>query len=202
LVRNEAYFKPDRPFLDGVEFRFLLVDQSRIEALRSGELDRVDAVPLQQLPTLSQDPDFTYVTSPTAGTPDFLAMNVTKPPFDNAALRQAIAWAVDREQIKAIAYFGAGEKGSEEVPTGSPWYGGTDPYAGGPDIEKAKVILAEAGITTPLTIRYLGLPQYPELLKTGEVVREQLKAIGIDSRRSASTSRSSRWTCRSGSRSS
>ncbi len=29
----------------------------------------------------------------------------------------------------------------------------------------------EAGVTTPLTIHYLGLPQYPELLKTGEVVR-------------------------------
>ena len=56
LERKDAYFKPDRPFLDGVEFRFLLVDQSRIEALRSGELDWVDAVPLQQLPTLTQTP--------------------------------------------------------------------------------------------------------------------------------------------------
>lgn len=180
LVKNESYFIPERPFLDGVDFRFMLVDQSRIEALRAGELDWVDAVPLQQLPALSQDPEFTYVTSPTAGIPDFLALNTTKAPLDNPALREAIATALDLEQIRAIAYFGAGETGSEEVPSGSPWFGGTNPYAGGPNVEKAKQILADAGITTPLTINYLGLPQYPELLKTGEVVREQLKAIGID----------------------
>ena len=56
LVKNDAYFMSGRPFLDGVDFRFLLVDQSRIEALRSGELDWVDAVPLQQLSTLSRTP--------------------------------------------------------------------------------------------------------------------------------------------------
>ena len=137
-------------------------------------------MPLQQLPALSTDPEFTYVTNPTAGIPDFLALNTTKAPFDNPVLRQAIALAVDKPQIRDIAYFGAGEVGSMEVPSGSPWYGATDPLAAGPDIEAAKAKLAEAGIETPLTINYLGLPQYPELLKTGEVVREQLKAIGIE----------------------
>jgi len=40
-------------------------------------------------------------------------------------------------------------------------------------------LLAKAGYPNGLTVDYLGLPQYPELLKTGEVVRDQLKAIGI-----------------------
>ena len=179
LKKFDGYFRQGRPYLDGVQFKFLLVDQSRIESLRSGDLDWADAVPLQSLKTLSSDPGFTYVTSPIAGIPDFLAMNTAKPPFNNKALRQAIAWALDRKQIRDVAYFGAGEVGSEEVPSGSPWFGGGDPYANGPDLVKAKAKLAEAGITTPFTIKYLGLPQYPELLKTGEVVRDQLKAIGI-----------------------
>ena len=180
LEKNPDYFKDGRPYLDGVEFRFLPVDQSRIESLRAGELDWIDAVPLQQLAALSTDPAFTYVTNPTAGIPDFLSLNTTKAPFDDPLVREAIALAVDRTQVRDIAYFGAGEVGSMEVPSGSPWFGGTDPYAAGPDIEAAKAKLAEAGVTTPLTINYLGLPQYPELLKTGEVVREQLKAIGVD----------------------
>ncbi len=180
LEKNPDYFKDGKPYLDGVEFRFLPVDQSRIESLRAGELDWIDAVPLQQLTSLTTDPAFTYVTNPTAGIPDFLALNTTKPPFDNPAVREAIALAVDKTQIRDIAYFGAGEVGSMEVPSGSPWFGGDDPYAAGPNIEAAKAKLAEAGITTPLTIDYLGLPQYPELLKTGEVVQQQLKAIGID----------------------
>jgi peptide/nickel transport system substrate-binding protein len=179
LKKNESYHEDGLPYLDEVIFRFLLVDQSRVEGLRSGELDWVDAVPLQQLPALSQDPEFTYVTNPTAGIPDYLALNTTQPPFDDPALRQAVRMAVDVDQIKDIAYFGAGERGHQEVPSGSSWF---DPAAPAMtrDVEGAKALLAEAGIQTPLTIEYLGLPQYPELLKTGEVVREQLKEIGID----------------------
>jgi peptide/nickel transport system substrate-binding protein len=179
LKKNPSYFRTGKPYLDEITFRFLLVDQSRIEALRSGELDWVDAVPLQQLPTLREDPEFNYVTSPTAGIPDYIAMNVTRPPFDNLKLRQAVAWAIDRKAIRDVAYFGAGEVGSEEVPSGSPWFGGSDPYKDGPDIDKAKALMAEAGLADGITVNYLGLPQYPELLKTGEVVRDQLKNIGI-----------------------
>jgi len=179
LEKNPDYRVEGQPALDGVEFRFLLVDQSRIEGLRGGELDWVDAVPLQQLPTLSQDPEFTYVTDPTAGIPDYLALNTAVAPFDDPKVRQAVAKAIDVNQIRDIAYFGAGEVGFQEVPSGSSWFD-TEATMPARDVEGAKALLAEAGVTTPLTIEYLGLPQYPELLKTGEVVREQLKEIGIE----------------------
>jgi peptide/nickel transport system substrate-binding protein len=178
LKRNPDYFVKAKPHLNGIVFRFAQVDQSRIDGLRSGELDWVDAIPLQQLKTLRSDQSFTYVGSTVSGIPDFLALNTKKAPFDNKALRQAIALAVDKEQIRAVAYFGAGENGGEEVPSGSPWYDGADPYAK-PDIAAAKKKMAEAGHPNGLTIDYLGLPQYPELLKTGQVVRDQLRKIGI-----------------------
>jgi peptide/nickel transport system substrate-binding protein len=180
LERNEDYFRDGLPYLDGVEFKFLLVDQSRIEALRSGELDWADAVPLQQLETLKSDEAFNYVTAPLAGIPDFLALNTTKPPFDNQALRQAVALALDLEAIRTVAYSGAGEDGLMEVPSGSTWFSGDSPYADGPDLEAARAKLAEAGYPDGLTVNYLGLPQYPELLRTGEVVRDQLREIGIN----------------------
>src|SRR5262245_43983771 len=72
LEKNATYFKSGLPHLDKVTFRFLPVDQSRIDALAAGELDWLDAVPLQQVATLKDDPRFTYVTSPVAGIPDFL----------------------------------------------------------------------------------------------------------------------------------
>ena len=40
--------------------------------------------------------------------------------------------------------------------------------------------MKEAGLSGGISVKYLGLPQYPELLKTGEVVKEQLAKIGID----------------------
>lgn len=176
----DKYHHSGEPYLDSVTFKFLLVDQSRVDALSSGELDWVDAIPLQQVAGLSKDPRFTYVTSPTAGIPDFLAMNTTKAPFDKKEVRQAVAYALDRKAIRDVAYLGTGEVGVQEVPSGSPWFDGNDPFASGPDVAKAKALLAQAGYPDGFTVEYLGLPQYPELLKTGQVVRDQLKAVGID----------------------
>src|SRR5581483_10966421 len=180
LKRFDRYFEHGKPGLDRINFRLLPVDQSRIDALQSGQLNWVDAIPLQLVAALKKNPSYTYVGSTLSGIPDFLSMNTRKPPFDNRALRQAVAWALDRTEIRAVAYFGAGEIGSEEVPTGSVWHDHADPYAKGPDLVKAKALLAKAGHPKGLTVHYLGLPQYPELLKTGEVVRDQLKKIGID----------------------
>ena len=54
--------------------------------------------------------------------------------------------------------------------------------------------MQQAGHANGITVEYLGLPQYPELLKTGEVVQQQLKQIGINMRSSRSTSRSGSTT--------
>jgi peptide/nickel transport system substrate-binding protein len=179
LKKNPTYFKAGLPHLDTITFRFLPVDQSRIDALASGELDWADAIPLQQVPKLSQDPRFTYVSSPVAGIPDFLAMNTKVAPFNNPKVRQAVALATNRADIRDVAYMGTGEPGAVEMPTGSSWYDATDLFAANPDIAKAKQLLAEAGYPNGLSVEYLGLPQYPELLKTGQVVQDELKQIGI-----------------------
>jgi len=178
--KNPKYFKSGLPHLDTITYRFLPVDQSRIDALTAGELDWVDAIPLQQVTALRNDPRFTYVTSPVAGIPDFIALNTRVAPFDNPMVRQAVALAINRSEIRDLAYLGTGELGLEEVPTGSNWYDATGIFAATTDIDRAKVLLAKAGYPNGLTIEYLGLSQYPELLKTGQVVREQLKKIGID----------------------
>ena len=178
LKKNDSYFLSGKPSLDGIEFQFLPVNQSRVDALRSGDLNWSDAVPLQQLTTLKSDPSFNYVTSATAGIPDYIAMNTAKPPFDDKLVRQAVYWALNRDEIRQVAYFGAGESGIEEVPTGSSWYDGTALVT--PDTAKAQQLLQQAGITGTLDVEYLGLPQYPELLKTGEVMQQQLQAIGIN----------------------
>jgi peptide/nickel transport system substrate-binding protein len=179
LKKNPNYFVTGKPYLDQVVFKFLAVDQSRIEALQSGQLDWLDAIPLNQLATLKKNPAYTYVTSSQAGIPDFLAFNTSKAPFNNKALRQAIAAAVDRNEILAVAYFGAGEASYMEVPSGSTWYSGTPKDQIKPNLTLAKQKMIEAGYPNGLTVTYLSLPQYPELQKTGVVLRDQLKKIGI-----------------------
>jgi peptide/nickel transport system substrate-binding protein len=180
VEKNDSYFKAGLPYLDSVTYRFLAVDQSRIDALSAGEIDWADAVPLQQVESLKNDPRFTYVTSAVAGIPDFLALNTAVAPFDDVRVRQAIALAINRSDIRDVAYLGTGELGLQEVPTGSSWYDETGIFGATTDTARAEELLAEAGYPDGLTVEYLGLSQYPELLKTGQVVRDQLKAIGVD----------------------
>ncbi len=179
LKKNPNYFVAGKPYLDQVVFKFLAVDQSRIEALQSGQLDWVDAIPLNQLTALKKNSANTYATSTQAGIPDFLAFNTSKAPFNNKALRQAVAAAVDRKEILSIAYFGAGEAGHMDVPSGSTWYEEPPANQSAPDLTLAKQKMVEAGYPNGLTVTYLSLPQYPELQKTGVVLRDQLKKIGI-----------------------
>lgn len=180
VKKNPTYFKSGLPHLDTVTYKFLPVDQSRIDGLSAGELDWIDAVPLQQVKTLESDPRFTYVSNAVAGIPDYIGLNTKKPPFDNIKVRQAVALAINREDIRDVAYLGTGELGLTEMPTGSTWYDAEGLFAPKQDIAKAKQLLKEAGFGDGLSVEYLGLPQYPELLKTGQVLRDQLKEIGID----------------------
>ena len=90
-----------------------------------------------------------------------------------------MALAVNRADVRDVAYLGTGELGLIEMPTGSAWYDATGVFAAEQDVAKAKQLLAEAGYPNGLTVEYLGLPQYPELLKTGQVVQDELKQIGV-----------------------
>ncbi len=73
-------------------------------------------------------------------------MNVQGAPFDNKALRQAVAWALDRDEIRTSPTSAPARSASRRCRPARPWFDGSDPYAGGPDIDKAKAKLAEAGI--------------------------------------------------------
>jgi peptide/nickel transport system substrate-binding protein len=179
LQRWEQYFVPDKPYLDGIVFRGLPVDQTRLAALQAGEVQWVDAVPLNLIQQIKDSNDLRFFTAGNAGLCDYLALNTTKPPFDNVMLRQAVAWAIDRKPILQLAYSGIGELGAEAVPSGSFWFTGIDPYKDGPDLDKAKQLLAESGFDTSQSIEMLSLPQYAELQLTAEIVKDQLGKIGL-----------------------
>src|SRR5436190_1788199 len=94
-------------------------------------------------------------------------------------LRQAIAWAIDRAEIVKLVYFGSHVPTAEPTPETSPWATGVNAHKGGPDVARAKQLLSEAGAGGGLTLTYLVKSQVPVLVKTGEILREQFKKVGI-----------------------
>ncbi len=178
LTRWEKYFKRDKPYLDQVTFRSVGDDSVRLSGLQTGQFDWIQAIPGQQVANLMNS---SRVAHTDAGPflPYWLSLNVTKPPFNDQRVRQAIAWAINRDDIVKLAFFGQAVAADELVSKPNPWYSGANPFKGGPDLDKAKDLLRQAGvgdITVPMMIKS-GIRVYAQI---AQVVQSQLKQIGIN----------------------
>lgn len=120
-------------------------------ALATGEADWAQAfIPQIQESYLSADPDNKFLVSPTAGA-GTLFMNLQTKPFNDPALRQALAWTIDRQAYVDIAREGASEAVWSVTGLGAllqdeviPEYAGQEYSV---DVDKARQILTDAGYT-------------------------------------------------------
>ena len=99
-------------------------------------------------------------------------------PFDDKRVRQALAWALNRDEVTQVAFFGQAETATEAIYDGNPYYSGINLYEGGPDPEGAMALLAEAGVEG-LSFVFDGQPQVPTQVKAAQVLQQQLRAAGI-----------------------
>ncbi|WP_140631907.1 ABC transporter substrate-binding protein [Pseudorivibacter rhizosphaerae] len=170
--RNAAAVKLKR-----VTFRFINDPAAQVAALLAGD---VDAFPRfqasQSLAQFKSDPRFSVAVGGTEGK-TMLSINHRRKPLDDVRVRRAIAHAIDRKALIDGAMDGYGKPiGSHMVPSDAGYVDltGTYPY----DPEKAKALLKEAGVATPLQLSLtLPPPQYAR--KGGEVVAAQLAKVGI-----------------------
>jgi peptide/nickel transport system substrate-binding protein len=107
--------------------------------------------------------------------PEVLLMNITVPPFDNVKVRQAIAYAVDRQQMIDLAWPGYGTPWYSPVPDGFVGTTKDVPHMDH-DVAKAKQLLTEAGFPNGLDVT---LNVYDVQKLASDVLSEQLKQVGI-----------------------
>lgn len=177
LQKWDKYFEKGLPYLDQVVFKAIGDDSVRLTGLQTGELDWIQRVPPQQAKSLASNKQIV----PTAAKPylpDLVMMNCTKPPFNDQRVRQAVAWCIDSSQIAKLVYFSEGAAATEAVSPPNPWYSGENPYKGGPDPEKAKALLKQAG-QDDLRITFAGQANLPTQIRTGEILQSQLAKAGI-----------------------
>jgi peptide/nickel transport system substrate-binding protein len=107
--------------------------------------------------------------------PEVLLMNVTVKPFDDVRVRQAIAHAVDRQQLIDLALNGVAKPWYSPVPEG--FFGvSTDAPRYEHDVAKAKQLLADAGYPNGVDVT---LNVYDTQKNVSDVLLEQFKAVGI-----------------------
>ena len=164
--------------LDKAEFRIIPDAAAAIPALLSGDVQAFANMPAgDALAQIQADSRFEVVIGSTEGE-TILSTNNKKAPFDNLKVRQAVAHALNREEIIAGNGSGLGTPiGSHFSPGNSAYVDltGTYPY----DPEKAKALLAEAGFPDGFDAT-IKLPPPPYARDGGQVVASQLRKVGIN----------------------
>jgi peptide/nickel transport system substrate-binding protein len=177
LARHEGYHG-ERPHFDCVEMRAVSEDIVRQTGLVTGEYGWIEQVPLQRAEALKNDPQVAFHGGGPY-LPDIVLFNNARPPFDDVRVRQAVAWALDRDAIASVVFFGQAVPATEAISDLSPLYTGIDPYAGGPDLARARALVEEAGATGAKVV-FAGQPQVATAFRTGQLMQEQLRQIGLD----------------------
>lgn len=166
----------EKPALKTATFRFISDPSAAFAAMMAGDIDAFPIYPAPEtLPQLQADPRFKLLTGTTEGE-TILAMNHKHPALADKRVRQAIAHALNRQDIIDGAMFGHGTPIGTHFAPHHPDY--LDLTAKSQfDPELARKLLAEAG-TPDLTLR-LALPPTPYARRGGEIIAAELRALGI-----------------------
>lgn len=131
--------------LEGVEIRVIPEAATRMAEFQAGNVHIVQDVPAADVARLQGGPDVTIVEYDQLQT-TYLGMNMAKAPTDDIAVRQAMNYAINKEEIVEGAYFGLGTPARTHLHPNTPnfWKESLD-IAPTFDPDKAKQLLDEAG---------------------------------------------------------
>jgi peptide/nickel transport system substrate-binding protein len=189
LVRNPDYWKPGRPYLDGIEFTIVTSASTGLLSFMAGRFDITFPweVTIPQLKQTRRSKVVCETTSMNNNTN--LLVNRDAAPFDNPDIRRALALALDRKAFIAAVNEGEGEIGGSLQPPSDGLWGmpperlaAIDGY--GPDIaanrEKARALMTKAGysderrLAMKIATRGIALYKNP-----AQILVDQLKEIYI-----------------------
>ena len=176
VVRYEDYYG-EKPYTEKFTFKVMTEASARLIALQSGDVDICLNPDKVELDFIREDPNVTLLE--TNGVKMYyIVMNMTKPPFDDVRVRQAVAYCVDKQSMIDVAAEGLGVVAHTFFPpTMTPYTSNDYDFYYPSNIEKAKELLAEAGYPDGFEITFLARDEARVL--QAQLLQESLKQIGI-----------------------
>jgi peptide/nickel transport system substrate-binding protein len=177
-LERYADYWGEAPALERVTFKFISDPTAAFAAVMAGDVDAFPVFPApENLAQFEADPRFEVIVGSTEGE-TILAMNHATPALSDIRVRQAIAHAVNRQDIIDGAMFGYGTPiGTHFAPHNPDYVDLTGMSAHDP--EKARALLAEAGHGDGLRLS-LKLPPPSYARRGGEIIAAQLREVGIE----------------------
>ncbi len=145
VERFEGYWDTGKPYLDRIEVRHVPDSQVRLTMIRTGEAHLIDSVSPALLDTL-RSASGVVVNELQSGRFWGIQVHNGKPPFNNADLRKALAYATDRDAVRRIAFSGTGRLATHPLGSGWAYDKSLDDAGYAFDLTKAQAALAKANL--------------------------------------------------------
>jgi peptide/nickel transport system substrate-binding protein len=179
LVPNDKYTGP-KPKISRLVFKIISDNNARTQALENGTVDGYDLVAPEDIKTL-KDKGFQLVSRP-AFNVGYIGFNQQKPPLDNPKIRQAIAYAVNRDALVKSKYPEGAEVAKEFMPPAVSGYADDVPVYNY-DPNKAKQLIKDSGVTNlNLEFAYptdVSRPYMPSPVDNWQLIKADLEAVGF-----------------------
>jgi peptide/nickel transport system substrate-binding protein len=188
LERNPAYWRKGRPYLDRVVFKIVPDETARVIAFERGELDVLNyyGFPFSEAERLAKLPNVKVSYDPVAFAPVMMAMvNLRGPVLGKREVRQAMAHAINKEEILQRAMFGAGKVAISPIPTDIAWAHNAKVKRYSYDLNEANRLLDKAGLPrgadgTRFKVNIFLDGNRLAHRKAAEIMRDDLRKAGID----------------------
>ena len=177
LEKNPDYFEKGYPKADAVSMRIIPEAAARLAALESGAVDILWSLPYEAVDKFKTHASVRVDSVPTASW-DGVILNNERPPFNDPRVRQALALTIDKEALVELALFGQGAPTHSPIPPSHPYFNSGLGFKK-PDIDRAKKLMAEAGLAGGVDVP-LQVPQERDgRVRLGVAVRDMAKAAGF-----------------------
>ncbi len=177
LERNSSYWMSGKPYLDSIVYSHVLELNVAVAMVRTNEADLIE-IPGEGIPLLKlveTNPNINIIGGETGRT-YHVQMDTVQPPYNNKALRQAVAYALDRKSL--INSFFGGRARVAYTQEGNGWAYNPDNKVFDYDPAKAKTKLVEAGYPNGVTLDYW-CQTGADKLEYCSALQAQLGAVGI-----------------------
>ncbi len=182
--RNASYWQKGLPYLQTVNYPAFTDNDPANQYLAAGQAQwGGQFIPNIDTYYVAKDPSHNHYWFPPIANVD-LWFNTTRAPFDNKAVRQAFAFAIDRGSVSQKGEFGYEPPGNQTgvlLPTFSGWYDSAtaNKYGYKFDTTKATSMLQSAGVSTSKTFNIITIAGYTDWDASLQVVQANLKQAGI-----------------------
>jgi glutathione transport system substrate-binding protein len=176
VAKFEDYWKKGYPKVDTITWKPVVDNNSRAAIMQTGEAHFTFPVPYEQAEILKGKPDLEVVAAPSIVL-RYLSMNTQQKPFDNPKIRQAIAYAINKEALAKVAFNGYATPAEGVAPQGVEYAVklGEWPY----NLAKAKELMKEAGYPNGFETDLWSAYNHTTAQKVTQFLQQQLQQIGI-----------------------